>query len=170
MATDDFVLRTPRFGLRPHRPDDVPFMVALNADPEVTRYTGDPPHTTPAQAADIVRALQRQFDERRMGRFVVEDLATGEKVGWCGLRWMEAEQAPDLGYRFFRAHWGRGIASETGEACVRYGLETLGYRRLVAQVAAENVASMRVLQKLGFTQYGTGSACGPLTLLLERHG
>ncbi len=164
----DFVLRTRRFGLRPHRLEDVPFMVSLNSDPEVVRYTGDVPFERDEQAEQVIRSLMRQYEERKMGRFVVVDLETGERVGWCGLRWFPEERFVDLGYRLFRAHWGRGIATETGQACLDYGFGALGLERIVAYADADNVASVRVLGKLGFSRLGTSTALGPSTLFFER--
>ena len=146
------VLLTPRLALRPHDSSDVDFMVRLNADPEVVRYTGDE-GVTPAQARAIVAALQRQYAERRIGRFVTLDRFTGERLGWCGLRWWDEEGAVDLGYRFHRRHWGRGYATESSIACLAWGRH-LGFRRVFAYAHPDNPASGRVLVKLGFRATG----------------
>ncbi|XXX73153.1 GNAT family N-acetyltransferase [Sorangium sp. So ce134] len=148
------VLSTERLSLRPHRPSDVPFMMQLNADPEVIRYTGDPAFASEDEARAVIARLARQFEAFRMGRFVVSDRKTGEKLGWCGLRWHEDEGLADLGYRFFRKHWGKGYATEAAAACVRYAFEELGLPRLVAHAMLENAASVRVLEKLGFRRTG----------------
>ncbi|WP_437874814.1 GNAT family N-acetyltransferase [Sorangium sp. So ce513] len=148
------VLSTERLGLRPHRPSDVPFMMDLNSDPEVIRYTGDPAFASEGEARAVVERLMHQFQAFRMGRFVVTHRQTGEKLGWCGLRWHEDIARADLGYRFFREHWGNGYASEAGAACVRYAFEELGLPGLVAHAMLENAASVRVLEKLGFRRTG----------------
>ena len=135
-------------------------MMRLNADPEVVRYTGDTAFTDEAEAAAIVAALQAQYAERRMGRFIVLERDTGAPVGWCGLRGLAAEGAADLGYRCLQARWGRGYATEAGAACVRYGFEVLGLDHLIAQVMPENVASARVLEKLGFAAVGETRCAG----------
>ncbi|MFN2202535.1 MAG: GNAT family N-acetyltransferase, partial [Caldilineaceae bacterium] len=57
----------------------------------------------------------------------------------------------ELGYRFFPEFWGHGLATEAGEASIDFARSTLGLQRLVAMVHPENVASARVLTKLGFT-------------------
>jgi ribosomal-protein-alanine N-acetyltransferase len=154
MNMTEFFLQTHRFRLRPFRSSDAQFMVELNSDPEVIRYTGDGPFDGEDAAKVVVQSLVRQYQERRMGRFLVLDLETGEKVGWCGLKWHPNEQEVDLGYRFFRRHWGKGIATETSLACLDYGFIELGLAKIVAHAEIENAASVRVLEKLGFQKSG----------------
>lgn len=148
-------LTTPRLLLRAHQPDDLPFMLELNSDPEVIRYTGDPPFESEAEALAILARLERQQERDRMSRLVVIDRATGEKLGWCGLKWMEEEQEVDLGYRFHRRYWSKGYATESSIACLEYGFGELKLDRIVARAMAENVASVRVLEKLGFRRIGS---------------
>lgn len=143
-------LLTPRLRLRPHAPGDAPFMVRLNADPECARFTGDTAFSHISEAAAVVAALQRQWAERRMGRFVVEERTARAPVGWCGLKWHADAQEVDLGYRFLRDRWGRGYATEASRACIAYAWGPLGLDRVVARAMPENGASVRVLEKLGF--------------------
>ena len=82
----DYVLRTARLGLRPHGFEDIAFMIELNSDPEVVRYTGNKALESEAEARAVIERLIQQYQNRRMGRMVVEDLASGEKLGWCGLK------------------------------------------------------------------------------------
>lgn len=147
-------LTTARLLLRPHELDDVPFMIDLNSDPEVVRYTGDGALESEEEARAIIARVQRQVDVWRMGRSVVIDRATGEKLGWCGLKWFEEEQEADLGYRFHRRHWGKGYATESSIATIEYAFGELDLDRLVANVVEANVASVRVLEKLGFQRIG----------------
>lgn len=149
------LLSTPRFDLRPHAPEDAAFMIALNSDPEVVRYTGDGPLPDEKAALEVIARLMNQWDSERLGRLVVVEKATGERVGWCGLKRVERGEI-DLGYRFFRRHWGRGIATETARACVDHAFNDRGFERLIAYAAVDNPASVHVLQKLGFALKSTG--------------
>lgn len=148
------MLSTERLVLRPHGLSDVPFMMQLNSDPDVVRYTGDAAFASEAEARAVVERLIHQFEAWRMGRLVVLHRRTGEELGWCGLRWHEDLEVADLGYRFFRRHWGEGYATESAGACVRHAFEELGLPRLVAHAMPENVASIKVLEKLGFRRTG----------------
>ncbi len=57
----------------------------------------------------------------------------------------------DLGYRFFKDYWGRGLATEAARATLAYGVETLQLQRIIGIADVENRASIRVLEKVGFT-------------------
>lgn len=145
-----FTLETARLRLRPHTPGDAPFMVRLNADPACIRYTGDRAFPHPSEALAVVAALRSQWADRRMGRFLVEERQTGERVGWCGLKWHADTGDADLGYRFLQDRWGRGYATEASRACIGYAWGPLDLDHLVARAMPENIASVRVLEKLGF--------------------
>ncbi len=146
-------LFTERLILAPHDESDLDFMCALNADADVVRFTGDGPLDA-AQALQVVNSLQRQWRERRMGRLVLLSRNTGERVGWCGLKWIAEEGTGDLGYRFFKKWWGHGLATESARACLRYGFEDLGLSRIIAEAHADNARSIHVLEKLGFLRRG----------------
>lgn len=148
-----FVLETARLGLRPHEPSDRAFMQALNADPEVVRHTGEPTELSEGEATAIIEALRQQFAGTRTGRFLVIERASGERIGWCGLK-RRPDGTVDLGYRFLRNRWGQGIATEAARACVEYGFGPLALDRIVATAAIENLASIAVLRRLGFRAAG----------------
>jgi RimJ/RimL family protein N-acetyltransferase len=147
------ILLTERLVLAPHDESDVDFMVALNADPDVGKFIGEAPLDA-QRARQLVHVLQRQLEERQMARLVVLDRSTGQRLGWCGLKWMESLGAADLGYRFFKNQWGKGYATEASRACLRHGFEDLGLPRIVAEAHRDNARSLRVLEKLGFKRCG----------------
>ena len=144
------VLETPRLRLRPHLPGDAPFMVRLNANPACVRYTGDRAFGDPSEADAVIAALRLQWAARRMGRLLVEERCSGAPVGWCGLKWHETAGEADLGYRFLEERWGRGYATEASRACIAQAWGPLGLDHILARAMPENVASVRVLEKLGF--------------------
>jgi RimJ/RimL family protein N-acetyltransferase len=154
MDIDAFELETPRLRLRPHRDQDADFMLALNADPEVTRHLPDGPLDDRAQALEIIAGLREQFRSRRIGRFIVVERDTGSPIGWCGLKWLEDVGAVDLGYRFLRQYWGKGYAAEAARACLDYGFNTLGFETVTARIMPSNERSLRLARKLGMRPDG----------------
>ncbi len=144
------LISTSRLALRPHQPDDADFMVALNSDPLVVQYTGDVALKDAEEATLVIAALQRQFAERRLGRLVALDRVSGERLGWCGFKWHDDEQAVDLGFRFFRAKWNQGYATEASMACLHWLTEHTNIRRVIAYAMPVNLGSVRVLEKVGF--------------------
>jgi ribosomal-protein-alanine N-acetyltransferase len=125
-------------------------MRELNLDPEVNRFTRDGP-LDEAAALRIVESLQAQFQQRRMGRFIVLHKESGERMGWCGLKPTADEKTADLGYRFMQRFWGQGFATEASQTFIRYGFDDLGLERLIAEVDVGNARSFGVLRRLGFT-------------------
>jgi RimJ/RimL family protein N-acetyltransferase len=65
-----------------------------------------------------------------------------------------------LAFYLARDYWNRGLASEAGHAFVRHGFETLSLQRIHAGMNASNAASIRVIEKLGFTRVRSGEGGG----------
>ncbi|QLY26569.1 GNAT family N-acetyltransferase [Bdellovibrio sp. KM01] len=166
MTIDNFKILTARLELRPHRPDDVDFMVELNSDPEITRYVPDGPIDA-AQASNLIASIRSQFLDRRIGRFVVIEKHSRKKLGWCGLKWLEDIQQIDLGYRFMKSSWGKGYASEAAQACLDYGFNTLKFKKIIAQIMPANTASIALAQRLGMKEVNRVTEDGQEFLVFE---
>lgn len=144
-------LTTDRLQLRPIGLEDAPAFYALNSDPEVYRYTGEPP---PSSLAEVEARIANYPDyaDYGFGRLACVLRETSEMIGFCGLKKLpELDGEVDLGYRLARAHWGRGLATEAGYAVLRFGFEALRLTRVIALVEPANLGSVRVLDKLGMT-------------------
>ena len=68
----------------------------------------------------------------------------------CGLKYLDDVGEVDLGYRLFKEHWGRGLATEAARAVLAYGVNVLHLHRIIGIADIENKASIRVLEKIGF--------------------
>lgn len=55
----------------------------------------------------------------------------------------------DLGFRFFQIYWGNGIATEAAKACLDYGFSELQLETIIGRALIENIASIKVLEKIG---------------------
>jgi RimJ/RimL family protein N-acetyltransferase len=129
-------------------PDDAEGMFELNADPEVLRFTFDDPFASLEAARAFLEDYQHLYDREGFARFAALDASTGTFLGWCGLR-RQSDGEIDLGYRYKRAAWGQGYATEAAQATLRYGFDEAGLRRIIARAHVDNAASIRVLQKVG---------------------
>jgi RimJ/RimL family protein N-acetyltransferase len=145
-------LETARVLLREFIPDDAEQMYLLNQDPEVIRYTGDGPFASVAAARSFLEAYD-VYRRYGMGRLAVIRKEDRQWLGWSGLKFHPDSGETDLGYRFFRQYWGQGYATETGKAGLEYGFGQLKLEKIVAQVVKDNIASVRVLEKLGFSNW-----------------
>jgi RimJ/RimL family protein N-acetyltransferase len=100
------------------------------------------------------------YRERGYGRWAVVYKPDDRIVGFNGLKYLDDLEEVDLGYRFRTDYWGRGIATESARAIVRYGFDALGLDHIIGLVLPENMRSIRVLEKLGMTYTGRVTAYG----------
>lgn len=149
-------LETPRLYCREFEPADGPLAYALNADPEVLRYTGDDPFESPEAATEFLRNYP-DYRKNGYGRWAVIRKEDEAFLGWCGLK-LHADGTVDIGYRFFKMYWNLGYATESAQACVEYGFNVLHLPEIIGRASRGNKASIRVFEKLGM-QYWKDEPC-----------
>ena len=143
------VLETPRLALREMSLDDLDFVAAMLAHPEVMRYY---PRLYSREEA-------RTWIERQLGRYardghglwLVQDRATGEPVGQVGLalQLVEGVEEPEIGYLIHRPFWRRGLATEAALGVRAWAFDILGVERVISLIRPENLPSQGVARKLG---------------------
>lgn len=150
------ILTTPRLALREFEETeaDAAHLVALNDNPNVTRYLGEG-RVTVAEALDILRdRLVKQHRAHGVGRWAVERREDGRFIGWAGLKYEAEIAAYDLGYRFFERDWGQGYGREAARACLEWADRTLPGRRIIGRAHPDNLGSVRILEGLGGSHVG----------------
>ncbi|GAB4259064.1 MAG: GNAT family N-acetyltransferase [Saprospiraceae bacterium] len=148
-----YLFETDRLKLRQFGASDAHWFFQLNNDPEVIKYTGDPPFES-IHAAEAFLRKYDQYEKYGYGRWAVVRKDGGEVIGWCGLRHVASMDETDIGFRFFRKFWGRGYATESAAACLDYGFGQLGLHRIIGRAMELNMASIRVLEKIGMRKVG----------------
>ncbi len=147
-------IRTSRLLLREFSPDDLPAVQAYHRDPRYLRYYEE--DGTPDEGAErlVSMFLERQRALPRT-KFHLAVTLDGRLVGNCGLR-MDAPEARegDIGAEFDPAFWGRGYGTEAAHALLCFGFTELGLHRIWARVVADNLGSVRVMQKAGMRLEG----------------
>jgi len=148
------VLETPRLVLRAFTLDDVDAMYQLMTVPEVIRYVGNTPAQSKQDTLDyLLQHPLRDYQVYGYGRFACVWKATGQVIGFSGIKYLEEIQETELGYRFLPEYWGKGLATEAGHAVMRFA-QDLGLNRLVAVIHPDNQGSKQVAIKLGFSLEG----------------
>jgi RimJ/RimL family protein N-acetyltransferase len=143
-------LETERTYMRNLTVADAEDFYALNLDSEVMKYTGDNPFKSLVEAKKFLKHYD-QYQKYGVGRLGVIEKKTGEFLGWCGLKYSPEGNFYDLGYRFFRTNWGKGIATETSFAILDFGFRQRGLNEIVGRAHAVNTASVKILEKIGMT-------------------
>ncbi len=143
------------FQLRPITPDDLDALVLLDSDPEVMRYINGGRPTPRALAQDLL--LPRMLAaaaEPGLGFFAI---VTDEDpfLGWAHLRRDTFEPAwAEIGYRLARRWWGRGIATAVSRQLRDRAWNDLGFEVVSARTMPDNLASRRVMEKIGLSYAG----------------
>jgi ribosomal-protein-alanine N-acetyltransferase len=148
-------LTTERLELRGIRESDADFLFAHLSDGEVCRYLYDAaPFTTVGEAEDLVQ-LFIDPEGKTLNRWIVVETASGEPVGTCGFsHWDKENDRAEIGYDLSPAYWNRGYMTEALTAAITSGFENMGLNRVEAVIALGNVASCRLVEKLGFEREG----------------
>ncbi|MEO1413470.1 MAG: GNAT family N-acetyltransferase [Bacteroidota bacterium] len=144
---------TDRLILRKIEEYDLQGLFELDSDPEVHRYLGGKPIKRLEESQSIVDYIRQQYEAAGIGRWAVVDKASREFVGWAGLKYEKEVRVDrhyyDLGYRLKKKFWGRGIATEASLVALQYGFEVMGLAEIYAGAHVDNIASNKVLQKVG---------------------
>jgi len=151
-------IETERLLLRPWSDSDLDGLTRICADHEVMRHIGAGRPFTRSESAAQLAHLMRHWEEHGFGLWAATDRGTGALAGMCGLAipfFLPAVlPAVEVGWRFGREHWDRGLATEGGFAGLRHAAQTLGLERVISIIRPENAASLRVAEKLGLAPEG----------------
>ena len=149
-------LHTERLTLRPFADADEDALFELHSNAHVLRYWDSPPWSEPARAERFVSVCRQMADDGTGARLAMDRASDGAFIGWCSLtRWNPDYRSASLGYCLGDAAWGHGYATEAARAVLQWGFDTLDLNRVQADTDTRNVASARVLEKVGFVREGT---------------
>jgi RimJ/RimL family protein N-acetyltransferase len=149
-------LHTRRLRLRPFTAEDADALFTLHSSAYVLRYWDSPPWSERARAQRFIAACKHMADEGTGARLAMDRLSDGAFIGWCSLtRWNPEYRSASLGYCLDDAAWGHGYATEAARGLLLWAFDTLDLNRVQAETDTRNVASARVLEKIGFVREGT---------------
>lgn len=144
-------LLTPRLVLRRWRQSDREPFARLNADPDVMRHFLRP--LSRAESDALVERIEARFEERGYGLWAVARREDGVFLGFTGLAYQSFEShftpCIEIGWRLDRFAWGHGYATEAAREALRFGFEEANLDEIVSFTSSGNVASVRVMERLG---------------------
>ena len=130
-------------------------LMLVNGDDEVTHYLPYATWTSPTDAQAWYERIAKVQESGTALQFVLIEKAAERVVGTCLLfRYDEGSSRAELGYVLGRPHWGTGLMHEALQALLRHAFEVLCLRRLEAEVNPANLASVHLLERLGFKREG----------------
>lgn len=148
-------IRSERLAIRPVRSDDLPALLEVNGDDEVTRFLPYPTWRSPQDGEAWLERMHALSDAGTGEQLVVVRRLDHRPIGTVLLfRYDEGSSRVELGYVIGRAHWRRGYAREALRAVLDHAFAHLGIRRVEAQVDTSNAASGALLRALSFRHEG----------------
>ena len=144
------IAETERLEIRHFVADDREAMDRIFGDVEVMHY--GPGVKDSAWVENWISLCEGDYRAQGFGLWAVVEKSTRCVIGYCGLTRfpdIAGEEEIEVGYRLARECWGKGYATEAARAVRDYGFETLKLPRLISLIDPENIASVRVAEKLG---------------------
>ncbi len=146
------VLETERLCLREIRKDDAEFILELLNEPSFHKYIGDKGVRDISSAeAYIDSNFQKSYRENGYGLWLVATKNDDTKLGICGLVNRDTLDHPDIGFAFLAKYERNGYGYESALAVLEHGRINLRIPTIVAITTTDNVASGRLLEKIGLS-------------------
>jgi RimJ/RimL family protein N-acetyltransferase len=146
------VIETDRLTLRAWAQRDLDVLARIFAEEAVWWFPFGRGLDREATDRFIARQISHQ-EEHGFGLWAAELNTDRRLIGFIGLAvptWLpEVLPAVEVGWRLHPDHWGQGLATEGGRASLEYGFDRIGLDRIISIYDPENVASGRVMEKLG---------------------
>jgi RimJ/RimL family protein N-acetyltransferase len=147
-------LKTSRLLLRPFTDDDLISLTRLQAEESFWWFPLRRAMTAEESESFLARVMSNYDSDSEPSQHAVIELSTGALAGWGGLSvphfLPEVLPAVEITWRLGTAFRGRGYATELGTAALQWGFSTLELDEIIAIFEPENVASGKVMDRLGF--------------------
>ncbi len=164
----DVALQTPRLLLRAVDSADTKALHDLFVNPEVRRYLWDDEIVPFEVTESIVKKSCKLFETRGFGMWGIRLTNSATLIGFTGFWYFRDPPVLELLFGLDPAHWNQGLTSEAAAAVVDYGFGPLGFARIEASTDAPNTASVRVLEKLGYSRDAIKTVDGLETVFFSK--
>ncbi len=148
------VLKTQRLLLRKIQLNDAEDMFEYACDPEFAKYTIWTAHQSLEHSKRFVNKIIEFYNTHQLTVWGIVD-TNGKFIGTCGFGDLQLIDAKaELGYALSRKYWGKGYMTEAVTAVINFGFSNMPLNRIEARCEPENIASARVLEKIGMKYEG----------------
>jgi [ribosomal protein S5]-alanine N-acetyltransferase len=149
-------IETNRLVLREFRREDLQSLAPILAAPEVMRFSPTGVNSV-EQVRERIEGFITCYKEFGFGKWAIVLRESGQLLGYCGIAvdQIDGKDEKELGYRLDSKYWGQGLATEAASAAIKCGFEKFNLPYVLGIVERENVASVRVLEKVGMRHQKT---------------
>jgi ribosomal-protein-alanine N-acetyltransferase len=142
-------IETPRLRLRQFTTDDTDDLYRIYSHPELFKYMSNEKPLLWKQTRAVIHSITENWQKYHFGVWAVVYKKNQKLIGHCGLKFLGNTTEIQVGYLLLKSYWGRGLATEAAEAALQYGFEVVKLENIVAVAKPENIASRRVMEKVG---------------------
>ena len=155
----DFIIETDRLFLRKLVQTDFTDLCEMLQDIDIM-YAWEHAFSD-AQAQEWLNRQLERYEESGVGYWAAIEKESGKMVGQIGLTWSKIDGVEVLepGYILKKAYWHKGFAFEGAKACVDYAFNETGIDKVYLSIRPENIASLKVAEKLGAKINGKHYVC-----------
>ena len=150
------IIETERLILRPFCYEDIYEYLSFFDDPEVQKYLGG--ILIPKDYEDAKRWINnmngRCLKSKLVITWCIEFKENNKVIGRCDLGGFVRKSMADIAYYLSKEYWNMGLMGEAVKAVVDFGFTNLMLHRIQATVLPENIYSLKILKKVGFTEEG----------------
>jgi ribosomal-protein-alanine N-acetyltransferase len=142
-------IETPRLLLRQFTPDDSDDLYGIYSNPELFKYMSNEKPLLWEQTRAVIDTFTQDWKHHNFGVWAVIYKKNQRLIGHCGLKFLENTTQIQVGYLLLKSYWGKGLGTEAAKAALKYGFEEVRLPKIVAIAKPENIASRRVMEKVG---------------------
>jgi ribosomal-protein-alanine N-acetyltransferase len=150
-VTQNYLMKTKRLGLRLLEKEDIGYLFELENDPEVQKFSSYGPKTY-EQTEAVINEFISDYEQKRLPCFLLFDLVSGEFIGRAAFILWESGDI-EVGYSLHKKFWGKGYATEVLALLLQWAQKNISAAYISACSAADNLASIRVLEKCGMEYF-----------------
>jgi ribosomal-protein-alanine N-acetyltransferase len=145
------ILETNRLVLRRLVLEDAADLYRIYSDPETMKFMGKAPDSVEEERDHIQSHIAHHYEKYGVGLWATVLKENNRLIGRCGLmrKQIEGVEEVEIAYLLGREYWGRELATEAAGAILKHGYAKHGFKRIVAVIHPQNVASIRVAEKIG---------------------
>jgi ribosomal-protein-alanine N-acetyltransferase len=152
------MFETKRLILRPLVEGDIDAIYSMRGDAEIMRFIREPQNLQ--ESADWIELVSSRWQQEKIGFCAMIEKSSRQFAGWCGLWQLKETGETEVGYAVAKQFWGKGYAPEAAFEFLNYAFEQLNSGKIAAVARPENLASRRVMEKLGMRYDYTGEFYG----------
>jgi RimJ/RimL family protein N-acetyltransferase len=142
-------IETPRLQLRQFTADDAEELYYIYSHPGLFKYMSNEKPLLLEQTRAAIQLMTENWEKYNFGVWAIIHKEDQRLIGHCGLKFLENTTEVQVGYLLLQSYWGQGLGTEAAWAALKYGFEVIRLPRIVAIAKPENIASRRVMEKMG---------------------